>query len=101
MIETAFLTVFVFTFGIQVGGILRDRQYRRLIGRKVAEQVASPWYGPAMMVARLHADQESTGDLPPALNIWAPPKRMPFWVEMAYDFERWRAPRIRRAGCSD
>lgn len=97
MIETTLLSAFLFTFGIQVGGILRDRQYWRSVGSQVKEQMSSPWYGPQVLAGRIHADQDVVGDMPKVHNIWAPPKRMPCWVEMSMVYERWRVPKVRRA----
>lgn len=97
MIETTLLGLFLFTFGIQVGGILRDRQYWRSVGSQVKEQVSSPWYGPQVLAGRIHADQDVVGDMPKVHNIWAPQRKVPCWEQRLYTFERWRVPRLRRA----
>lgn len=67
MIETTLLGLFLFTFGIQVGGILRDRQYWRSVRSQVKEQVASPWYGPQVLAGRIHADQDCVPDVGPLI----------------------------------
>lgn len=89
MIETTLLSAFLFTFGIQVGGILRDRQYWRSVGSQVKEQVSSPWYGPQVLAGRIHADQDVVGDMPPlAKEIRFGPPEPRWWMRVVTNNRR-------------
>lgn len=98
MIENLTILIFGCTLGTLLGWRLCEEYNRRKMVEAVNCLINSDWLGPQILAARIHSDQESVGDLPhsPPHNIWAPPKRMPVWVELQYEFRRWRVPRLRR-----
>jgi|SRR5687767_7453322 len=97
MIENTFIGLFIFGFGAQVGRILTLRHQARKTVEGIEALINAKWHSPQVLAVRLHRDQEAVGDVAPAEIIWSPPARMPIWLELQYHYERFRAPRLRRA----
>jgi hypothetical protein len=96
MTEQLFLAAFIFILGAQVGRVLTlNQQYRKTV-EGITCLLNADWHVPQVMAARLHCDQDGLPDLPPVLNIWAPPAEPQWWMKM--ERQIWRAPRIRRTG---
>lgn len=96
MTEYAILTVYVFIIGTQVGRALTLRQQANAMVEAVNCLVRSDWLTPSVLASRIHDDQECVEALPALPVVWAPSKRMPVWLELQYEFCRWRVPRLRR-----
>lgn len=97
MTEYAILTVYVFIIGTQVGRALTLRQQALKTVEGITCLLNHEWIGPQVLAARIHGDQEVTGELP-AMRLAVLPQapKMPIWLELQYEFSRWRVPRIRR-----
>ena len=67
MIETAFLTAFIFTLGMTVGRNITLYQQARKTVEGIEALLNSPWYGPQVLAARLHADQDCAPDVGPLI----------------------------------
>lgn len=99
MTEQILILMFVFIFGTQVGRIMTIHQQAKRTVEGITALLDSKWLGPQILAARIDQDQEAIGDLPAkTLVVWSPPTRMPVWLEMQYEFRRWRVPRLRRVG---
>lgn len=99
MIEHVLYSLFLVTFGMQIGRILTLYQEANKLARGIDALSKADWHGPQILAARIDNDQDAIGDLPArSLVVWSPPTRMPVWLEMQYEFRRWRVPRLRRAG---
>jgi hypothetical protein len=99
MTEQILLLAFFCALSFVFGWKSREQRFEFGTARATAQLYDSKWHSPAVKAAELlHVDQDATGDLPPEpRKTWEPPKRMPFWLERQYHFERFRAPRLRRA----
>jgi hypothetical protein len=99
MIEHILYSLFLVTFGMQIGRILTLRQQAKRTVEGITALLDSKWLGPQILAARIDRDQDAIGDLPAkTLVVWSPSQRMPVWLEMQYEFRRWRVPRLRRVG---
>ena len=76
-------------------GRAHERYLNSIYGERAIKDALGWWYRKPEF-REIHCDQDCIGHLPP-LNIWAPQKRMPCWVDRQYEFRRWCAPKLRMA----
>jgi hypothetical protein len=99
MTEQIIFATFLIAFGAGLGRALTLRQQYRKTVEGITCLLNADWHVPQVMAARLHQDQDNTGDLPPPVRVYGyiPPKE-PFWLQAATVYQRWRVPRLRRVG---